>query len=88
MLRRVLSELEAAEGGLTLAELGRRTGLRLHELQWTLEMLADQGKLCRVGNAEAIMPECDDCDVAGLCSLSPLTGFMLQRPENGSGQAL
>lgn len=84
MLRRILSELESAGGGLTLADLVRRTGLSPHEVQWTLEMLADQGRLCRVGNPQASMPECDDCDVASLCALSPLTGFALQSPDDGN----
>ncbi len=80
MLRRVLNELESADGGLTLAQLARRTGLRLHEVQWTLEMLADQGRLCRLGDPTDLPPECDNCHVAGLCAHSPLTGYALQPP--------
>ncbi len=80
MLRRVLNELESAYSGLTLAELARRTGLRLHEVQWTLEMLADQGRLCRLGEPADLPAECDDCQVAGLCAHSPLTGYALQPP--------
>ena len=81
MLRRVLNELESADGGLTLAGLARRTGLRLHEVQWTLEMLADQGRLCRLGEPADLPPGCDDCQVAGLCAQSPLSGYALQPPD-------
>ena len=84
-MKRILNELEAAEGGLTFTELGRRTGMRLHDLRWALEMLADQGRLCRIGNEPTNMPECDDCEVAGLCAHSPAGGFALQNPKVGRG---
>ncbi|MBM4435836.1 MAG: helix-turn-helix domain-containing protein, partial [Actinobacteria bacterium] len=65
MLRALLDDLSRRHGPVTLAELGRATGLATEEVRGLLELLVAQGRLVRIDPAACALPPA----ACGACTL-------------------